>query len=143
MNIAAFADRLAMVNAAMNLSSALLLLAGLRFIWRKDIRNHQRCMLGAAASSALFLVLYLVRFALTGSHSFTGPDFVRTIYLVILFTHMVLAVAVVPMVLRVLYLARRKRFAEHRRLARWTFPIWLYVSMTGLMVYVMLYHIYR
>jgi uncharacterized membrane protein YozB (DUF420 family) len=99
-------------------------------------------MLGAVTASALFLVCYLTRSALTGTHEFAGTGAARTTYLTILFSHMVLAVVVVPMALRLLFLARRERFAEHRRLARWTFPVWLYVSMTGLTVYVMLYHVY-
>lgn len=132
---------LATVNAGLNLSSAILLMAGLRFILRRDIQRHRRCMLGAVAAGALFLVLYVIRFSLTGTHTFPGPDSVRPWYLAILFSHMVLAVAVVPMVLRLLYLAGRERFDAHRALARWTFPVWLYVSLTGLAVYLMLYHL--
>ena len=132
---------LATVNAGLNLSSAILLMAGLRFILRRDIQRHRRCMLGAVAAGALFLVLYVIRFSLTGTHTFPGPDSVRPWYLAILFSHMVLAVVVVPMVLRLLYLAGRERFDAHRALARWTFPVWLYVSVTGLAVYLMLYHL--
>ena len=99
-------------------------------------------MIGAVTASALFLVLYLVRFSLTGTHTFEGPETVRRVYLTVLFSHMVLAAAVVPLVLRLLHLLRRRRFKAHRRLARWTLPIWLYVSVTGLFVYYMLYHAY-
>ena len=99
-------------------------------------------MLGAVSASALFLVSYLTRAALTGTHQFAGVGGARTAYLTILFTHMILAVIVVPLALRLLYLARHERFEKHRRLARWTFPIWLYVSVTGLVVYMMLYHVY-
>ena len=133
---------LAAVNAGMNLSSTVLLLAGVRYIRRRELRKHRRCMIGAVTASALFLVLYLLRLSLTGTHTFPGPAMVRPIYLVVLFSHMVLAAAVVPLVLRLLYLLRRRRFKAHRRLARWTFPIWLYVSVTGLFVYFMLYHAY-
>lgn len=134
---------LAAVNACLNLTSTVLLLTGLRFILRREIRQHRRCMLAATAAGALFLVLYVIRFSLTGTHTFPGPDSIRPYYLAILFSHMVLAIAVVPMVLRLLYLASRERFQAHRALARWTFPIWLYVSVTGLVVYLMLYHRYE
>ncbi len=142
MNSQAIGDGLAHFNAALNLTSAMLLLAGLIYIRRRDIRAHRRCMLGAVASSALFLVFYLLRAALTGTHTFPGPDSVRRVYLVVLFSHMILAVVVVPLVIRLLYLAGHSRFKAHRRLARWTYPAWLYTSITGLFVYFMLYHAY-
>ncbi len=142
MTVEAVGEALAAVNAGMNLTSTVLLLAGVRYIRRRELRKHRRCMIGAVTASALFLVLYLLRFYLTGTHTFEGPAMVRPIYLVVLFSHMVLAAAVVPLVLRLLYLLRRRRFKAHRRLARWTFPIWLYVSVTGLFVYFMLYHAY-
>lgn len=134
---------LAAVNAGLNLTGAVLLLTGLRFILQRKIRQHRICMLAATGAGALFLVLYVIRFSLTGTHAFPGPDSVRPYYLAILFSHMVLAIAVVPMVVRLLYLARHKRFEAHRALARWTFPVWLYVSVTGLVVYLMLYHRYE
>lgn len=133
---------LAAINAALNLTSTVLLLAGVRRIRRREVGKHRRCMIGAVTASALFLVLYLVRFSLTGTHAFEGPEMVRRIYLAVLFSHMILAAAVVPLVLRLLYLLKRRRFKAHRSLARWTFPIWLYVSLTGLFVYYMLYHAY-
>lgn len=142
MNGQAIGDGLAHLNAGLNLTSAMLLVAGLIYIRRREIRLHRRCMLGAVASSALFLVFYLLRAALTGTHAFPGPDSVRRFYLVVLFSHMILAVVVVPLVIRLLYLARRSRFKAHRRLARWTYPAWLYTSLTGLFVYFMLYHAY-
>ena len=142
MNAETVGQALAAVNAALNLTSTVLLVAGVRRIRRGEVRKHRRCMVGAVTASALFLVLYLVRFSLTGTHTFEGPEMVRRIYLVVLFSHMVLAAAVVPLVLRLLHLLRRHRFKAHRRLARWTFPIWLYVSVTGLFVYFMLYHAY-
>ena len=141
MTIEAVGETLAGVNAGLNLTSTVLLLAGYRHIRAGRIRAHRRCMIAAVAASALFLCLYLLRFSLTGTHAFEGPDPVRRIYLVILFSHMVLAAAVPPLVLRLLHLLRRRRFKAHRRLARWTFPIWLYVSVTGLVVYLMLYHL--
>ena len=135
-------EALAGVNALLNLGCALLLLAGGRHIRRGRVRRHRRCMIGATAASALFLVLYATRFSLTGTHVFAGPEPIRSIYLAVLFSHMILAAGVVPLVLRLLFLARRRRFKSHRRLARWTLPMWLYVSVTGLFVYYMLYHAY-
>ena len=135
-------DLLAPLNASLNLTSAVLLVAGFVFIRRRDIRRHRACMLGAVSASVLFLVFYVTRFTLTGTHRFAGEGTARTVYLTMLFSHMVLAVAIVPMILRLLFLAGRERFAEHRRLARWTWPLWMYVSVTGLAVYVMLYHVY-
>ncbi len=141
MTVRAFADGLAAVNASLNLVTVVLLLAGLRFIRRRDAKSHRKCMWGATTTAGLFLVLYVVRFSLTGTHRFEGPDALRVVYLSILFSHMILAVVVLPMVVRLLYLARRRRFKAHRKLARWTIPLWLYVSVTGMTVYVMLYHV--
>lgn len=99
-------------------------------------------MLTAVGASALFLIFYVTRIILTGTHTFAGEGTARTIYLGILFSHVVLAVLVVPLVLRLLYLVRNERFQEHARLARWVFPVWAYVSVTGLAVYVLLYQVY-
>ena len=98
-------------------------------------------MLTAVATSAIFLVSYLVYHAQVGSVRFTGQGPVRAIYFGILITHTVLAAAIVPLVLRTLYLALKRRFDAHRRIARWTFPIWMYVSVTGVVIYVMLYRV--
>ena len=141
MTAEAVGNALASVNACLNLSSAVFLLAGLRFVHRRNLSAHMRCMTGAVAAASIFLVLYVVRFSLTGTHRFEGPPVLRTIYLAILFSHMTLAVIVVPMAGRLLYLVRRRRFSAHRKLARWTFPLWLYVSITGLVVYLLLYHL--
>ena len=142
MDAQALGDALAPVNATLNATSTAFLLAGFAFIRARRIDAHRRAMIGAVTASALFLVFYLTRFALTGSHEFAGEGAARTVYLTILFSHMVLAVVVVPLVLRLLFLASRSRFDEHRRLARWTYPIWLYVSVTGIVVYALLYHVY-
>lgn len=142
MTAEAVGELLAAVNAGLNLAGTVLLLGGVRHIRRREARKHRRCMIGATTAAALFLVFYGVRFSLTGSHPFEGPEPVRRIYLAVLFSHMILAAAVVPLVLRLILLLRRRRFKAHRRLARWTFPIWLYVSVTGLFVYFMLYHAY-
>lgn len=133
---------LAPVNAGLNFASFSFLVAGLIFIRRRDVHRHRNAMVGAVAASALFLVSYVTRFSLTGTHHFAGTGLARTTYLTILFSHMVLAVVVVPLVLRLLWLVFQRRFRAHARLARWTYPVWLYVSVTGIVVYVLLYHVY-
>lgn len=135
-------EMIAPLNAALNFTSFLCLSAGFVLIRRGNREAHRKAMLGAVTASVLFLVFYVIRFSLTGTHRFAGEGFARTAYLVILFSHMILAVVVVPLVLRLLYLAFTDRFQEHRRLARWTFPIWMYVSVTGIVVYLMLYQVY-
>ena len=133
---------LARTNATLNLSSGVLLVVGWVFIRRGDVRRHRLSMLGAVTTSSLFLIFYVTRFAITGTHSFAGVGVAKMVYLGILFSHMILAVLIVPCVLRLLYLVWKERFGDHRRLARWVFPAWLYVSITGFVVYVMLYHVY-
>lgn len=133
---------IAPLNAGLNATSFALLVAGFVFIKRRDAHAHRRAMIGAVAASVLFLVFYVLRFSLTGTHRFAGTGVARTAYLTILFSHMVLAVAVVPMVLRLLWLIRERRFHDHARLARITYPIWVYVSVTGIVVYALLYHVY-
>ena len=133
---------LAPVNAALNLTSTLCLAAGYLFIKRKKTHLHRRAMLGAVTASSLFLVFYLLRYSLTGTHRFAGEGLARVAYLSILFSHMVLAVVTVPLVLTLLFLVSRSRFEAHARLARWTFPVWLYVSVSGLVVFLMLYQVY-
>jgi len=142
MDLNTVGDLLAGVNATLNATSATALFTGLYFIRRQDERRHRAAMLTAVGASALFLVFYVTRVLLTGTHEFAGTGAAKVAYLVILFSHMVLAVIVVPMVLRLLFLASRERFSEHARLARWTFPIWAYVSVTGLVVYLLLYQVY-
>jgi putative membrane protein len=136
-----FAEVLPSINATLNGTSAVLLFVGYRAIHTKRVALHRLCMQAAFVTSAVFLVCYLTRFYLTGAHHFPGGGWLRTLYLTILITHMILAVATVPLVLRTLFLARAARFAEHRRIARWTFPVWMYVSVTGVIVYMMLYHL--
>ena len=130
------------VNATLNATSAVLLLFAYAAIRRHDVQRHRTLMLATAATSALFLVSYLVYHAHVGSVKFTGTGPVRTLYFSILLTHTVLAAVIVPMVLRTLYLGLKRRDETHRRLARWTFPLWLYVSVTGVVIYAMLYHLY-
>jgi putative membrane protein len=133
---------LAPLNAALNLASVLCLLGGLWFIRRRDVRSHRKAMLAAVAASGLFLVFYLVRFSLTGTHQFAGVGLAKVSYLGILFSHMALAILLVPLLLRLLLLVWKRRFHAHARLARWVYPVWLYVSLTGLLVYLLLYHVY-
>ena len=130
------------VNATLNATSAVLLLFAYAAIRRHDVQRHRTLMLATAATSAVFLVCYLVYHAHVGSVKFTGTGPVRTLYFSILLTHTVLAAVIVPMVLRTLYLGLKRRDERHRRLARWTFPLWLYVSVTGVVIYAMLYHLY-
>jgi uncharacterized membrane protein YozB (DUF420 family) len=127
------------VNAILNATSAVLLLTGFFFIRRQRIAAHRACMIAALACSALFLTSYLVYHAQVGSVRFPGQGGARTLYLAILLTHTVLAAAVPVLALVTLSRALRRRFPAHRRIARWTLPIWLYVSVTGIVVYWMLY----
>ena len=135
-------DVLALLNATLNASSAVALFTGYYFIRRKVVDQHKRAMLTALGASAIFLVFYVIRVALTGTHEFAGEGAARVVYLTILFTHMVLAVLILPFIFRILYLAKNERFEEHRRMARYVFPVWAYVSVTGLLVYILLYQIY-
>jgi putative membrane protein len=133
---------LATLNACLNATSALFLLLGRRAIRRMEIDRHRRLMISAAVTSAVFLVSYLTYHATAGSVRFTGQGAVRPLYFAILVSHTLLAVAVLPMALRTLYLGLKRRDDRHRRIARWTYPVWLYVSVTGVVVYVMLYRLY-
>jgi len=141
MNAHEIGNALAPVNAALNLLSAVLLFSGYVAIKKRRIEAHRWRMQAAFVASLVFLVFYIARFYLTGSHRFPDVGFVRTIYLVILMSHMVLAVVALPLVIWTLVLGRRNQVERHRRLARITFPIWAYVSVTGIVVYVMLYHV--
>ncbi len=134
-------DALAPLNAALNASAGTLLFLGWRAIKRGDRVTHRRLMIGAVAVSAVFLLSYLTRVALTGTHRFPGEGWLRWLYLAILVSHTILAVAVAPMALRSLALGWTGRIERHRRLARVTFPIWLYVSGTGVVVYLLLYQV--
>lgn len=130
------------VNAGLNALAALLLVGGWFLIRARRERAHRAAMLAAFAVSVVFLGCYLVYHYQVGSVRFEGPPTVRTVYLTILATHVVLAATVPFLALATIYLAIRDRRAAHRRLARWTLPIWLYVSVTGVVIYVMLYHLY-
>lgn len=142
MNEVAVGDSLAAVNATLNLTSAVALFTGFVMIRRRSLHSHRTAMVTALSASALFLVIYVTRVAITGTHTFAGEGWARTLYLSILFSHMILAVMVLPFVLRLVYLIRRRRFHDHAKLARWVFPVWAYVSVTGLVVYLLLYQIF-
>ena len=129
------------INAALNGTCAVLLIAGRVAIARRDQDAHRRFMLGAFTVSAVFLVSYLIRFATTGAHRYPGEGWDKIAYLIILFSHMVLAVVLVPIVIRALQHALRGEFARHLRIVKWGWPIWMYVSVTGVIVYFMLYHL--
>lgn len=129
------------INAALNGASAVLVLLGWRAIRAGRRERHRALMLSAFGTSVLFLVGYLTRVALTGTHRFPGVGALRVAYLALLGSHTLLAAAAVPLVLRALWLASRRRFQAHRKLARITLPVWLYVSVTGVVVYVVLYWI--
>jgi len=130
------------LNAMLNGASAVLLTTGRALIGRGQIRLHRACMIAAVLTSSVFLVCYLYYHAHVGSVRFPGQGWVRPLYFTILISHTLLAAAVVPLVLLSLNYGLRSRFDRHRRISRWTFPVWLYVSITGVVVYIMLYQIY-
>jgi uncharacterized membrane protein YozB (DUF420 family) len=130
------------INATLNGASACLLFLGRALIARKRIAQHRAVMLTALGTSTLFLVSYLYYHAHVGSVHFRGQGWVRPLYFTILISHTILAAAIVPLVLITLNRALKARFPAHRSIARWTFPLWLYVSITGVVIYLMLYHLY-
>ncbi len=130
------------LNAVLNATSALLLLAGFRFIRLGRIQTHRNCQVTAVLTSTLFLISYLTYHYYHGATRFAGQGIVRPLYFTILITHTILAVVIVPLIIVTLYRAVRGDFIRHRRIARWTLPLWLYVSVTGVVVYLMLYQIY-
>lgn len=129
------------LNAALNGLSTVLLTAGFVFIKSGRKEAHRNCMVAAFLTSAVFLVCYVThKILIRGVHTqFGGEGFIRTAYYVMLFTHVVLAMAIVPLVLMTIARARRGDFEAHKRIARWTWPIWMYVSVTGVLVYFFLY----
>jgi uncharacterized membrane protein YozB (DUF420 family) len=127
------------LNAVLNGTSGVLLLGGWLMIRRGRVAAHRRCMLAAFVASSLFLVSYVVYHAQAGSRPFAGDGAVRAIYFAILITHVLLAAAIVPLALVTLRRALRGDYVRHRRIARWTYPIWMYVSVTGVVIYLMLY----
>ena len=130
------------LNAALNASSAVLLTMGYVFIRRRRVAAHRACMLAAFAVSTAFLIAYVTYHFLTGSRAFPGQGWIRWVYFPLLVTHIVLAAAMVPFVLTTLYRALRGEYVLHARIARRTLPVWLYVSVTGVVVYLLLYQWY-
>ncbi len=129
------------INACLNATSAVLLLAGYRQIRLGRMRSHAACMISACVVSTAFLVSYLAYHARVGSVHFAGQGWTRPVYFTILISHTLLAIVIVPMIAITLVAALRNRFDRHRRIARLTWPLWMYVSVTGVVVYLMLYHL--
>ena len=132
---------LPLVNASLNATSAILLTTGYFLIRRGDVKRHKAMMIAACVVSTLFLTSYVIYHANAGSKPFGGQGPIRIVYFTILLTHVVLAAAIVPLALVTLVRGLRARFDAHVRIARWTLPIWLYVSVTGVLVYLMLYQL--
>jgi putative membrane protein len=130
------------LNAALNALSASLVVSGYMCIRRGKVTLHKRCMVSALGVSTLFLVGYLTLRAVAGMTRFAGEGWIRPVYFAILFSHTVLAAAIVPLALLTLVRALRGEFDRHVRIARWTLPLWLYVSVTGVLIYWLLYHLY-
>ena len=130
------------INATLNGTSAVLLLVGRNFIKRGRMAAHRAVMLAALVTSSLFMISYLYYHAHVGSVRFQGQGWSRPLYFSILISHTILAAVIVPLVIITLSRALRERFDRHRAIARWTFPLWLYVSVTGVVIYFMLYHLF-
>lgn len=130
------------VNATLNAASGVLLVSGFIAVRNKRVGLHRALMLSAVGTSILFLISYLYYHSQAGATRFTAEGWVRTLYFLILGSHTILAMVIVPLVIATLYFALRANFARHRRIARFTFPTWLYVSVTGIAVYLMLYQLF-
>ncbi len=129
-------------NAILNGSSAILVTAGYAMIRTRRIQAHKSCMLAAVGTSTIFLISYLDYHWRVGSVRFPGQGIARTAYLTMLGTHTILAAAIVPLGIVTLVRALKGRFADHKRIARWTLPLWAYVSVTGVLIYIVLYQVY-
>ena len=130
------------LNATLNATSTVLLIVARSFIRQRKVDAHRRTMIGAFVTSCLFLTSYVIYHARVGSRPFQGHGPIRAVYFTILITHVVLAAVIVPLVLVTLRRGLHRDDARHRAIARWTWPLWLYVSVTGVIIYVMLYHLY-
>jgi putative membrane protein len=130
------------LNATLNGIAAILLVTGYLFIKHGRRRQHQWCMLGALTTSALFLVSYVTYHLHAGSRPFPGQGPIRVVYFAILITHVILAAVIVPLALVTAVRGLRSQFDQHVRIARWTFPVWVYVYVTGVVIYLMLYELY-
>jgi putative membrane protein len=131
---------LPLLNAILNGATAALLAVGYGLIRRRRINQHRAVMIAAFVLSSLFLVSYVVLHSVAGSTRFLGQGWIRLVYFIILISHIVLSAGVLPLALTTLYQGWTKSFRRHRRIARWTFPIWLYTSISGVLVYLILYH---
>lgn len=127
------------INATLNFSAAVLLLIGFKAVKRGDTQAHKKAMIGALTASALFLICYLTYHYLHGSTKYAGEGILRFIYFTILLTHTPLAALMVPFILAAVYFAFKGDFARHVRITRWLYPVWMYVSVTGVAIYLMLY----
>ncbi len=132
--------KLATLNASLNGLSATLLLMGWLAIRARKESIHKKFMGSAFVVSSLFLISYLIRVGISGTHRYPGVGLEKTVYLIILFSHIILAALVPFLAIRTIYLALKRRLPAHRRIAAVTFPIWMYVSVTGVLIYFMLYH---
>lgn len=130
------------LNALFNALSALCLLSGYAFIRRRQVAHHRACMIAAFVSSTLFLIGYLTYHAQAGTTRFAGQGWIRPVYFAMLISHTLLAAVVLPLAVTTLGFALKGNFQKHRRIARWTLPMWLYVSVTGVVIYLMLYHLF-
>jgi putative membrane protein len=130
------------LNATLNSMSAMFLLVGYVLIRQKRQTAHRNCMIGALICSTLFLTFYLIYHYNAGRTVFKDPAWFRPIYLVLLLTHTVLAVVIVPMVIMTVLRAIKRNYELHKRMARWTWPLWMYVSVTGVLIYLLLYQIF-
>lgn len=135
-------DFLPTLNALLNSTSAVLLITGRQFIKQGNKQAHKKCMLGTFTVSILFLISYLTYHSFHGSTRFTGEGWIRPVYFIILTSHTILATVIVPMAIITLRKGLKDQFEKHRKIARWTYPIWLYVSVTGVIIYLMLYHFF-
>jgi uncharacterized membrane protein YozB (DUF420 family) len=130
------------VNATLNATSGVFLLTGYVLIKQRRINAHRNAMLAAFTSSTFFLISYVVYHYHAGSHPFVGQGIIRPIYFTILISHVILAIVILPFVISTLTKGLRAQYVRHKRVAKWTFPLWMYVSVTGVVVYLMLYQIY-
>lgn len=128
------------LNAILNATSGILIIIGYVMIRRKKVAAHRACMIGAVSASIIFLISYLIYHFNVGATRFVGTGWSRPFYFTVLISHTILAVMLVPFVVVTLRRALKGDFARHRKVARWTFPMWVYVSITGVIVYFMLYH---
>jgi uncharacterized membrane protein YozB (DUF420 family) len=132
----------AALNATLNGTSAVLLIGGYTMIRQRRIQAHRACMISAFICSTAFLISYVIYHVRVGNVHFLGQGWIRPVYFTLLISHVLLAIAILPLAIITLSRALREHFDKHRRIARWTLPLWLYVSVTGVIIYVMLYHLY-